>query len=129
MYRRSFSRSIFEIRENLNGSILFCVHSHDCELYICLTYDKKIKKNDITDQVIANKLGIEKLPIKFQTIGRLQKVPVSRRILFKKIRVMPKGQSPMLKRRICNISISEIDGKLYKAIKACIFRNGLLLLN
>ena len=90
MYRMSFSRSIFEIRENLNGSILFCVHSHDCELYICLTYDKKFKKNDITDQVIANKLGIEKLPIKFQTIGRLQKVLVSRRILFKKIRVMPK---------------------------------------
>ena len=129
MYRRSFSRFIFEIRENLNGSILFCVHSHDCELYICLTYDQKIKKNDITGQVVANKLDIEKLPIQFQTIRRLEKVPVSRRILFKKISVMPKGQSPMLKRRISNISISEIDGKLYEAIKACIFRNGLLLLN
>ena len=92
----------------MNERILFCVHSHDGELNICLTCDKKIKENDIPYQAVANKLGIEKFPIYFQTIRRLERVLVSRKILFKNISVVPKDQSPSSKGSICNIPISEI---------------------
>ena len=45
MYRRSVFRFGFGNYENLNESILFSVHSHDGELYICLTCDTKLRKN------------------------------------------------------------------------------------
>ena len=61
--------------------------------YTCLTCGKKIKKNDIPCQAIINKFCIEKLPIQFQTICRLERVLVSRRILFNKISIMLKDQS------------------------------------
>ena len=92
----------------MNERILFCVHSHDGELYIYLTRNKKIKENDIPCQAVANKLDTEKLPIHFQTIRRLETVLVFRRILFKNISIMPKDQSRRLKESICKIPISEI---------------------
>ena len=45
----------------------------------------------------------------FQDLRRLERVLVAKRILFKKVTVMPKGQSPKVKGSICNIPISEID--------------------
>ena len=54
------------------------------------------------------KLGNEKLPIQFQIFRRPERVLVSVRILFKKISIMPKVQSPKLNGSICNIPISEI---------------------
>ena len=46
----------------------FVCHSHNDELYICLTCDKRIKKNDVPCQAVAIKRGVEKLLIQFQTI-------------------------------------------------------------
>lgn len=43
LYRRSVPHFRFESYRNLNESILFCVHSHDGKLHICLTCDKKIE--------------------------------------------------------------------------------------
>ena len=44
----------------------------------------------------------------FQDICRLNRLLVSRRILFKKVTVMPKGKSLKIK-GICNIPIAEVD--------------------
>ena len=47
----------------------------------------------------------------FQDIRRLERLLVSRRILFKKVTVMPKGKSlkrVCIKGSICNIPVSEV---------------------
>ena len=49
------------------------------------------------------------LPELFQDIRRLERLLVSRRILFKKVTVMPKGKSLKIKGSICNIIVSEVD--------------------
>ena len=49
------------------------------------------------------------LPNEFQDLCRLGRVLVAKIILFKKVTVIPKGQSPKVKGSICNIPISEID--------------------
>ena len=45
----------------------------------------------------------------FQDICRLERLLVSRRILFKKVTLMPKGKSFKIKGSICNIPVSEVD--------------------
>ena len=45
----------------------------------------------------------------FLNLRRLERVLVAKTIFFKKVTVMPKGQSPNAKGSICNIPISEID--------------------
>ena len=50
------------------------------------------------------------MPNEFRDLRGLERVLVAKRILFKKVTVMPtKGQSPKMKGSICNIPISEID--------------------
>ena len=67
-----------------------------------------MKGIDIPCQAVVNKLSIEKPPIQFQTIRRLERVfLVSRRISFKKISIISKGQLPKLKGTICKIPIFE----------------------
>ena len=78
-------------------------------MYICRTCHNKVKKNNIPCQAISNKLVVELLPNEFRDLLRLERVLVAKRILFKKVIVMLKGQSPKVEGSICNISISEID--------------------
>ena len=68
----------------------------DCE-YIWLTCDKYIKKKKIPCQAVCNKLEIYQSPIEINDIRKLEKVIISKRILFKKIVIMSKGQAPKLK--------------------------------
>ena len=49
------------------------------------------------------------MPNEFRGVRRLERVLVTKRILFKKVAIMPKDQSPKVKGSICNIPISEID--------------------
>ena len=49
------------------------------------------------------------LPNEFRDLPRLERILVAKRILFKKVTVTPKGQSPKVKGSICNIPIFEID--------------------
>ena len=71
MYGRSVSRLGFENYEDLNEGILFCVHSHWWWIIYLFNMWQKNKKNDFPYQAFVNKLGIEKLPIQFQTIRLL----------------------------------------------------------
>ena len=102
MYRRSVFRFGFGNYENLNESILFSVHSHDGELYICLTCDTKLIKNIFHAKQLSINLVLKNFQFSFRLFVGLR-VLVSRRILLKKISIITKGQSPKLKGSICNI--------------------------
>ena len=52
---------------------------------------------------------VKLLPNEFRDLCRLERVLVAKIILFNKVTIMPKGQSPKVKGSICNIPISEID--------------------
>uniref|UniRef100_A0A7M5WQX0 DUF6570 domain-containing protein n=1 Tax=Clytia hemisphaerica TaxID=252671 RepID=A0A7M5WQX0_9CNID len=82
------------------------VVSFDGQLYICKTCHNKLKKGDLPCQSVKNKLSLDELPEEFHTLRRLEKILISRRILFKKIAIMPKGQFPKLKGSICNVPIN-----------------------
>ena len=45
----------------------------------------------------------------FQDILRLERLLVSRTVLFKKVTVMPKGKSLKIKGSTCNIPVLEVD--------------------
>ena len=51
---------------------------------------KKLGNNVVPSQPVANKLAVERIPIQFKTICRLERVIVSKRNLFKKV-TMPNG--------------------------------------
>ena len=54
-------------------------------------------------------LEVSELPKEFRDIRRLERVLIARRPLFKKISIMPKGQSPKLKGALCNLPIDLVD--------------------
>ena len=60
----------------------------------------KLRKTKEPCQAVSNKLSVEWLPRGFGNLKELEIVLVARGILFKKVAVMPKGQSPM--GSICN---------------------------
>ena len=60
-------------------------------------------------QTVSNNLKISFVPKHLSNLNRLEQVLISRRILFKKIAIMPKGQFPKLKGSICNIPVNASD--------------------
>ena len=85
------------------------VLSSDGKLYICRTCHKKLKKSEIPAQAVSNKLDIFDFPDDLANMNRLERVIISRRILFKKVTIMPKGQAPKLKGSICNVPVNTND--------------------
>ena len=65
-----------------------------------------MKKSEIPAQAVSNKLDIFDFPDDLANMNRLEKAIISRRILFKNITIMPKGQTPKLKGSICNAPIN-----------------------
>ena len=78
-------------------------------MYICLTCHGHFKKQKIPPQAVWNKLGVYDVPNILADFNRLERVLISRRFLFKKISIMPKGRFPKLKGIICNIPIDLAD--------------------
>ena len=70
-----------------------------------------MKKSEIPSQAVWNKLDIFPLPADLANLNRLERTIISRRILFKKVAIMPKGLTPKLKGSICNIPV--YTAKLY----------------
>ena len=93
---------------DVNAVPFSLVMSYDGHSYICRTCDKTIKKNCIPCQAVCNKMGITILPKEFESISRLERVLVSRRILFKKVAIMPKGKLPKIKSSLCNIPVNKV---------------------
>ena len=79
-----------------------------CE-YICHTCDTHLKKKKIPCQAVCNKLQLFELPNEINDLRKLEKVIISKRILFKKIVIMPKRQAPKLKGAICNVQLEADD--------------------
>ena len=90
------------------------VKPYDDNYYIFTTCDKALRKNSVLCQAVANRLNAVELPKLFQDIRRLERLLVSRRILFKKLTVMPKGKSLTIKGSICYIPVSEVDVKCHR---------------
>ena len=85
--------------------------SYDDNYYICTTCDKGLWKNSVACQAVASRLNVVELPKLFHEICRLERLLVSRRILFKQVTVMPKGKSlkrVCIKGSICNIPVLEV---------------------
>ena len=81
------------------------VASYDSKFYICLTCDRHLVKDNIPCQAVWNKLELTPLPKEIEILNKLEKVLISKRILFKKIVIMPKGQQPKINGAICNVPI------------------------
>ena len=81
------------------------VHSFDGQLYICLTCHRTLKCRVIPDISVCNNLSVSVFSDDFPPLNRLEKLIIAKRMLFKKIVIMPKGQSPKLNGSICNIPV------------------------
>ena len=60
-------------------------------------------------QAVSNNLNISFGPDILSNLKRFEWVLISRKILFKKIAIMPEGLFPKLKGSICNISVNTSD--------------------
>ena len=90
-------------------NIFLDTSSFDGKKYICLTCDRKVKKNIVPCQSVTNKLNVFDIPNELGCLNKLEVALISKRLLFKKISIMPKGQMPKLKGAICNVPISVND--------------------
>ena len=83
LYKKSVSS--FKMQKySVNEGIIFAVRSFDGNVYICETCDEALQRNSIPCQAVANKLNEVKLLQPFQSIRRLERMLVSRRIWFRK---------------------------------------------
>ena len=71
--------------------------------------DKKVLKNCIPCQSICGKLHVDFLPSHFKLLRRLERVLVSKRILFNKVVIMLKGEVPEIRGTMCNVPINRFN--------------------
>ena len=83
--------------------------SFNGNMYMCTTCHGKLKKNNTPCQAVVNKLHLHDIPPQLKCLNKLETVLISKRILFKKIAIMSKGQMPKVKGAICNIPVSIKD--------------------
>ena len=84
--------------------------SLDEKLFICETCHKHLWKNEIPCQAVCNKMVLDPIPNELKGLKKLEKVLISKRILFKKIAIMHgKGEFSKIKRSICNIPIEAVN--------------------
>ena len=109
LYRRSVILYSDEKVPLLDENSLNFVESYDGHFYICKTCSRKIKKGHTPCQAVCNKLEIYEFLDDLKNIRRLEKVLIAKQILFKKLHIMPKGQSPKIRGATCNVPIDTID--------------------
>ena len=82
------------------------VNSFDGKIYICETCHKHLTKGVIPCQSVSNKMELDPIPKELQHLHRLERILISKRILFKKIAIMHgKGEFSKIKGTICNVPI------------------------
>ena len=94
---------------NISHEIFASVLSYDGRAYICITFHKKLLKGLVPCQTVINKLGIVSLTKEFESGNKLERILVSKRILFKKITIISKRQTQKIKGTICKIPVQEIE--------------------
>ena len=65
------------------------VRSFNSNLHICRTCCIKCQKGKVLCQAVSNKLEVFDLPVEFQSIWKLEKVLITKCLLFKKDTIMP----------------------------------------
>ena len=74
-----------EFENKVNTNVSF-----DGNHYICKTYDTHTRKLKVPGQAVVNGLIIEKIPKELDCLNTLELVLMSKRLLFKKIVIIPK---------------------------------------
>ena len=70
---------------------------------------KIVIKRFISCKSVINKLGIVSFPKEFDSVNKLERILVSKKILFKEITIMPKGQILKIKGTTFNIPVQKIE--------------------
>ena len=125
LYKKSVK--VFKIAEyvDLSHDIFQDTYSFDGIKYVCLTCSKKAKKKIIPCQAVWNKLQISDIPEVLSGLNKLEVSLISKRLLFKKIAIMGKGQMPKLKGAICNVPVSIEDMSI--SLPRCSNTSGIIL--
>ena len=127
LYKRTVQ--IFEKNKNqVETSSVFdyMVCSADGKQYICITCHNKLPRGTVSVQAVCNSLQILELPSRFRNLQKLEKIIIAKRLLFKKMTIMPKGQCPKIKSAICNVLINTDD--ICKVLPRGMDKNGLVQL-
>ena len=85
------------------------VESYDGNEYICQTCHSKLNKGKTPCQAVTNGLQLFSFPKELQNLRKLEKIIIAKRLLFKKVAIMPKGQSLKIRGAICNVPIEADD--------------------
>ena len=109
LYKRSVIQFHEDQFEHLISDMYTGVVSFDEEKCICKTCARKIRTKHAPCQVFINELQITNLPNQFCDIRILEKIPVSKRLRFKKVAIMPTGQSLKIKGSVCNVPVEIMD--------------------
>ena len=108
-HRSLYLRSVRLFKQEkyiLTEELYHPVKSFDTKLYICETCHKHLIKNEISCQAVCNKMALSSIPDILKDLKKLDKVLISKRILFKKIAMMHgKGEFSKIKGSIYNIPI------------------------
>ena len=107
-YHRSVILNSGEKVSLLDQNSFYFVESYNGNFYICKTWSTKIKKDHTPYQVVCNKLEINGFSENLKNIRKLEKVFIAKRVLFKKLHVMHKGQSLKIRGAISNVPIDTI---------------------
>ena len=95
-------------------------------MYVCITCYKSIVKKRTPCQAVSNKLDVEVAPKQLQNLRKLEKVFISKKILFKKVaKIHGKGEIAKIKGKICSIPI-ETD-TVCNVLPRPVSNNGLVL--
>ena len=80
--------------------------NYDGKMHACMTCHKSIMKKRAPYEVVSNSLDVEVTPKQVQNLKKLEKVLISKKILFKKSGIIyGKRKLPKLKGNICNIPV------------------------
>ena len=109
LYKRSVIQFHEDQFEHFISDMYTSVVSFDEEKYICKTCGRKIRTKHVPCQAVINKLQFTNLLNQFCDIRILEKILVSKWHLFKKVAIMPKGQSPKIKGSVCNVPVEIMD--------------------
>ena len=105
-YQRSVRLFKPEKYHVLTTDLYHPVKSYDEKFYICETCHKHLHKNEIPCQAVSNKMALDPIPDEIRHLRKLEKVLISKRLLFKKIAIMHgKGEFSKIKGSICNIPV------------------------
>ena len=127
LYKRTvqiFEKNKYQVETSSVFDCIVC--SADGKQYICIKCHKKLLKGTVPAQAVCNNLQIFKLPSRFRDLRKLEKIIIAKRLLFKKVTIMPKGQCPKIKGAICNVPINA-DG-ISKVLPRGIDNNGVVQL-